>query len=109
MAITAQEAKQLLLSPELAAVEDALAAQRGLRLIRDLAVTTYSEVENDAYFTPLTCAQVLERLKTDREFIIRFADALSKDPEAMEEEEEYPPGEEPEPEDHSSTTEVIGL
>jgi hypothetical protein len=109
MAVTAQEAKQLLLSPELAAVEDAVAAQLGMRLIRDMAVTTYSKVEIDVGYTPLTYAQIIERLKADRDLLIQFHVALAKDAEAMDEKEEYAPGEEPDPEDLPRTAEVLGL
>ena len=109
MAVTAHEAKQLLLSPELAAVEDAVAAQLHMRLIRDLAVTTYSRVEVDLGFTPLTYAQVIERLKADRELLVRFHVALSRDPEAADDAEDYAPGEEPDPDDLPRPIEVRGL
>ena len=109
MAVTAQEAKQLLLSPELAAVEEAVAAELGLRLLRDMRVTTYSQVEIDVGFTPLTYAQVIERLRADRDLLVRFHVAMARDPEATDDTEEYPPGEEPDPADLPRTIEVLGL
>jgi hypothetical protein len=109
MGVTAQQAKQLLLSPELAAVEDAVAAQVGLRLIRDLAVTTYGPVEIDVGFTPLAFDDVLQRLRADRDLLIRFRVAFLNDPFSKDEREEYPPGEEPDPEDLPKTIEMLGL
>src|SRR4051794_28789313 len=99
MAITAQQAKQLLLTPELAVVEDAVASRVKMRVIRDMAVTTYSRVEINVGYTPLSAEQIVERLRRDRDLLIRFHVSLMKDPEATEEKEEYAPGEEPAPEE----------
>jgi hypothetical protein len=111
MAITHQQAKQLLQSPELAAVEEAIAARTGQRVLRGMnPVVEIQRVEIDVGFTPLSFEQITASLKSDRELLISFWTAVLGVKESPEEADgEFPPGEELDPADRSRTIEVIGL
>lgn len=80
MAITRQEIRELLASPELAAVEEAIARDTGRAVYR----------EN----LDITCGSGSRSLG---------------DPEATADDEEYPPWEEPDPDDLTGEREVLAL
>jgi hypothetical protein len=113
MAVTTQEAKQLLMSPELAAVEEAVAMQVGLRVLRDGGraeeVAIEQIVAHVSEYTLFTVDDVLQRLRSDRDLLIRFWIAFQRDSAANEPSQEYPPGEEPDPEDPPEPRKVLGL
>ena len=111
MAITHQQARQLLQSPELAVVEEAIATRTGHRVVRGInPVVEIQSVEIDVGFTPLTFEQITASLKDDRELLVPFWTAVLGRKELPEEADgEFPPGEEPGPADRSRTIEVLGL
>jgi hypothetical protein len=113
MAVTTQEAKRLLMSPELRAVEEAVAAQVGLPLLREdgrsEVVAIEQIVTNVSEYTLFTLEDVLERLRSDRELLIRFWIAFHRDCHANPPAQEYPVGEEPDPDDVPQPGKVLGL
>jgi hypothetical protein len=113
MALTTQQAKQLLISPELAAVEEAVAAQVGLPLLREAGraeeIAIEQIVTNVSEYTLFMVDDVLQRLRSDRELLIRFWVAFYNDFAANEPAEEYPPGEEPDPEELPQHVQTLGL
>jgi hypothetical protein len=113
MAVTTLEAKQLLMSPELRAVEEAVAMQVGLPLLREgdraerLAIEQI--VTHVSEYTLFTVDDVLQRLRSDRELLIRFWIAFHRDCHANPPPQEYPSGEEPDPDDVPERGKVLGL
>jgi len=109
MSVSALEVKQLLASPELAAVEEAIAARAGQRVHRDSVDVTYTYTQIELGFTPLTADEVSRRLREERDGLVEFGVAFLADPEATESTDEFPPGEEPGPGDEGETIAELGL
>jgi hypothetical protein len=108
-AITAQEVKELLASPELASVEEAIAREDGTRVSHEHVNVTYNYTQIELGFTPFTPEEVRARLRADRDLLVRFGVAFLRDRAKAEWVEEYAPGEEPDADDRPRVVKVHDL
>lgn len=100
---TYQEVVSLLTSDELAAVECPIAERRRLRILRDLASTTTSYLQAEVSVSGLTVAEIRKYLALHRSSLIAFGVRFLGDGDATKEEQEYPEGEEQDPDGASET------
>ena len=109
MPVTAQEVKELLASPELAAVEEAVAREVGSRVSHEDVKVTYNYTQIELGYTPFTADEVRRRLRDNRELIVRFGVAFLRNREKAAWVEEYARGEEPDPADRPRVVKVHDL
>jgi hypothetical protein len=101
-----QEVLALLRSEPLRAVEQAIAAAVGSKIVEDYSTTCTSYTQADMSVSGMTVAQTETFLIAHRDRIISFGIAFLRDQAATDDSEEYPEGEEQDP---SETVEEHGL
>ena len=101
-----QEVLALLRSDALRAVEQAIAAAVGSRIVEDYSSTSTSYTQADMSVSGMTVAQTEALLVSQRDQIIKFGVAFLRNEAATDDTEEFPQGEEQDP---SQTVEVHGL
>lgn len=93
----------LLHSDALRAVEQAIAAQVGSRIVEDYSAASTSYTQAEMSVSGLTVAEIETLLVERRGEIVAFGVRFLHDEEAMRDEEEYPEGEEEEPSEPGTT------
>jgi hypothetical protein len=101
-----QEVLSLLHSDALRAIEQAIAAAVGIRIVADYSSTCTSYTQGDMSVSGMTVAQTEALLVNHRDQLIRFGVAFLRDEAATDDAEEFPEGEE---QDSSETVDVQGL
>ena len=101
-----QEVLALLHSDALRAIEEAIAAAVGSRIVEDFSSTSTSCTQADMSVSGMTSAETESLLRSHRDRIIKFGIALLHNDAASDEGEEFPEGEDQDP---SESVEVHGL
>jgi hypothetical protein len=96
----------LLRSEPLRAVERAIAAQVGARVVEDYSTASTSSAQAGMSVSGLTAAEIETLLRDHGDQIVAFGVRFLRDPEATRDEEEYPEGEEQDP---SGPSQALGL
>jgi hypothetical protein len=107
--ISYQEAMALLQSDNLRAVEDGIASQVGMPVLREYPPVIVNLIQAEISVSGITTGQIEGILNEHRAQIIAFGIRFLRDAEATRDEEEYPEGEEPGEEDKPTTVEIRGL
>lgn len=106
--VTPQEIAALLNSDELSAVESAIAERCEFEVLRELDSATTSDVQSEVSVGGMTVAQILSFLATHKSQLIEFGVRFLADDAATDEEQEFPVGEEQDPDDEDEDSETIG-
>jgi hypothetical protein len=101
-----QDIVSLLTSEELAAVETPIADRCRMKLLRDLESTTTSFRQAEVSVSGMTAPEIREYLALHQARLVAFGIRFLGDARATQDEEEYPDGEEQDP---NGKSEVIGL
>ncbi|MBB3210641.1 hypothetical protein FHS27_006489 [Rhodopirellula rubra] len=93
----------------MADVETAIAAGIQMAICRDHLNTTANYTQAEISLSGLTIDQISSILRSDQSSLIDFGVRFLRDEEATEEVQEYPAGEEPDPDDVDETVTEHGL
>lgn len=103
-----QEVMSLLKSEALRAVEEAVAPQVGLKILRDYDTASTSYTQAEMSVSGMSPAEIERSLLDHRDKLVSFGVRFLKDPEATKDEEEFPEGEEPDEKPGNSQTLGLG-
>jgi hypothetical protein len=101
-----QEVMALLNSDALHAVEDSVAPQVGLSIIRDYSTSSTQDTQAEISVSGMTANEIEKFLANNREMLVAFGVRFLTDQEATKDEEEFPDGEE---QDEDGESRVLGI
>lgn len=106
ISIPLEEVQSLLHSAELAEVQEAVLRKIGSRLVPEAFATPF---QRDLSYAGIPVGAIYDLFRHERDLVIRFAILCQSAPEdPAEADGEFPPGEEPGPNDRSTTIEALG-
>ena len=100
---TYQDVAALLKSDALSVVEESIASKCGLKIICDYGTASTSYTQAEISVCGMNTDQIRDYLITNRESVINFGVLFMNDDEATSDEQEYPEGEEQDPDGESET------
>lgn len=101
--VTHQEVLALLKSDTHMAVEQEIATRCNMKILYDYESASLSSIQSDISVSGLSASQMEDYLLNNKDSIIEFAVRFQHDQDATSDEEEYPEGEEQDPDGESET------
>ncbi|MCA9146632.1 MAG: hypothetical protein KDB05_27830 [Planctomycetales bacterium] len=98
-----QDVLALLTSDAVTDVEQAIASQLRFKIIQDHGATSTSYTQAEISVSGMTTDQIERYLRSDRDLVIAFGVRFLRDDDATSDEQEYPEGEEQDPDGESET------
>jgi len=105
ISIPLEDVQSLLRSPALAEVQEDVVRKIGSRILSEHAATPF---QRELSYAGIPADAIHDLLQNERELLVRFATICQLASGSGDADGEFPPGEEPDPEDRSETVAVLG-